>query len=159
MGEANRRDDRNVSKPCSSINGIPNQAGNNKVNGLNEHRKANKLLAQGSQEDIAAARSLLQKKHLRHSLFFAHLALEKMLKAFVVRQTNEIPPYIHNLVRLVEIAKLNIGPERLDFLRKFNIFQLEGRYPDYTPGPLDIKIARERLSEAEETLKWLTDQF
>ncbi len=30
----------------------------------------------GGQEDLAAAKSLLEKGHLRHGLFFAHLALE-----------------------------------------------------------------------------------
>jgi len=47
----------------------------------------------------------------------------------------------------------------LDFLRKFNIFQLEGRYPDYTPGQLNMKIAKDRLSSAEEMHKWLTKKF
>jgi HEPN domain-containing protein len=31
----------------------------------------------GSQEDLDAARDLLAKKHFRHGLFFAHLAVEK----------------------------------------------------------------------------------
>lgn len=30
----------------------------------------------GSAEDLAAAESLIEKGHLRHGLFFAHLALE-----------------------------------------------------------------------------------
>ncbi len=34
----------------------------------------------GAEEDFAAAQSLPEKGHFRHSLFFAHLALEKMLK-------------------------------------------------------------------------------
>jgi HEPN domain-containing protein len=53
-----------------------------------------------SEEDFAAAQSLLEKGHLRHCLFFAHLALEKMLKAHVVVATKNIPPKIHDLVRL-----------------------------------------------------------
>ena len=54
----------------------------------------------GGQEDLAAAKSLLEKGHLRHGLFFAHLALEKLLKAHVTRQTKDIPPRIHNLACL-----------------------------------------------------------
>jgi len=45
----------------------------------------------GSDEDFAAAESLLSKGHLRHSLFFAHFAIEKMLKAHVTRDTRDIP--------------------------------------------------------------------
>ena len=68
-----------------------------------------------SNEDFAAAESLLEKGHLRHSLFFAHLAIEKMLKAHVTRQTKEIPPRIHNLIRLAELAKLKLDEDRKDF--------------------------------------------
>jgi HEPN domain-containing protein len=60
----------------------------------------------GAEEDFAAAQSLLEKGHYRHSLFFAHLALEKMLKALVVLKINDVPPKIHNLIRLSELAGL-----------------------------------------------------
>ena len=77
-----------------------------------------------------AAESLLEKGHLRHCLFFAHLAIEKMLKAHVTRQTKDVPPRTHNLIRLSEIAGLKLNPEQEQFLRKFGVYQLEGRYPD-----------------------------
>jgi len=110
-------------------------------------------------EDFAAGESLLEKGHLRHSLFFAHLAVEKMLKAFVTRQTNDVPPRIHNLVRLSEMAGLSVDPERAAFLRKFDMYQLEGRYPDSTGLVIDIEIAREKLVLAEDILKWLKAQL
>lgn len=56
-----------------------------------------------SDEDFAAAQSLLEKGHFRHCLFFAHLAIEKMLKAHVTWQTKDVPPRIHNLIRLAEL--------------------------------------------------------
>lgn len=66
-----------------------------------------------SDEDFDAAQSLLEKGHFRHSLFFAHLAIEKMLKAHVARQTKDIPPRIHNLIRPAEIAELSLEPKRV----------------------------------------------
>jgi len=81
-------------------------------------------------EDFAAAQSLLDKGHLRHALFFAHLAIEKMLKAHVTRQTGDLPPRIHNLVRLAEIAELMLDAEKTESLYEFGVYQLEGRYPD-----------------------------
>ena len=54
----------------------------------------------GAIEDWAAARSLLKDKKIRHGLFFAHLALEKLLKAHVCRDTQDLAPRIHNLNRL-----------------------------------------------------------
>jgi len=109
----------------------------------------------GSEEDLAAAESLLEKGHLRHSLFFAHLAIEKMLKALVVRETKAEPPRIHNLVRLAGLAGLEPSPEQQRFLRRFDLYQMEGRYPDSKPTIISRDIAGHELQEAAETLKWL----
>jgi len=114
---------------------------------------------QGSDEDFAAAQSLFEKGHLRHSLFFAHLAIEKMLKAHVTRQTNDIPPRIHNLIRLAEMAGLLLGPEQASFLRRFDLYQLEGRYPESARTIIDLKAADERLTQARDILKWLKAQL
>ncbi|HDZ69224.1 MAG TPA: HEPN domain-containing protein [Phycisphaerales bacterium] len=106
-------------------------------------------------EDFAAAESLLEKGHLRHCLFFAHLAVEKMLKAHVTRQTKDVPPRIHNLIRLAGIAGLPLDPEQESFLNGFDVYQLEGRYPDSAQVLLDLEAARGKLALAEEMLKWL----
>lgn len=112
-----------------------------------------------SEEDFAAAESLLAKGHWRHCLFFAHLAIEKMLKAHVTGQTKDIPPRIHNLVRLVGIAGLEPDPKQEQFLREFGIYQLEGRYPDSEQVLLHLDIANEEMSKAKEMLEWLKKQL
>ncbi len=109
----------------------------------------------GSEEDIAAAEALVEKGYLRHGLFFAHLAVEKILKAHVTRKTGEMPPRIHNLIRLAEIAELAVDSERTDFLRRFNLYQLEGRYPETCNAQLDTAAAHERLASAKEMVEWL----
>jgi len=108
-----------------------------------------------SDEDFAAAQSLLEKGHLRHSLFFAHLAIEKILKAHVTKQTKDIPPRIHNLVRLAKLAQLNLNPDQLEFLREFNLYQLEGRYHDDKPVPIDTGLTQKEILRAEKMLIWL----
>ena len=113
----------------------------------------------GSNEDFAAAKSLLEKGHFRHSLFLAHLAVEKMLKAHVVRQTNDMPPRIHNLVRLAEMAALELEPAHDRFLREFNVYQLEGRYPDSEQVWLDLGAAKKEISTAGDMLAWLSKQL
>ena len=110
-------------------------------------------------EDFAAAESLLERGHLRHCLFFAHLAIEKMLKAHVTRQTNKVPPRMHNLVRLAEIANIKLDSERVEFLREFGIYQLEGRYPDSEQVSVDSDIVRDEISRAKEMLIWLKRQL
>ncbi len=110
-------------------------------------------------EDFAAAQSLLEKGHLRHSLFFAHLAIEKMLKAHVTLQTGDLPPRIHNLVRLAEIAELRFDPEKAESLHEFGVYQLEGRYPDSEQITLDLQTAGAELLKAKEMLEWLKRQL
>jgi HEPN domain-containing protein len=113
----------------------------------------------GGREDLAAAKSLLEKGHLRHGLFFAHLAMEKLLKAHVTRQTKDVPPRIHNLARLAEIAKLSISSEQSSFLNEFGVYQLEECYPDSVELNLDPVFARGEISRAEELLNWLIKQL
>jgi HEPN domain-containing protein len=80
----------------------------------------------GSDEDFGAAEALVEKDRFRHSLFFAHPAIEKLLKAHVTRTTQEVPPKLRNLVRLAELAGPALRPEQVGRLRTFNLYQLEG---------------------------------
>lgn len=114
---------------------------------------------QSCQEDYAAAQSLYEKGHLRHALFFAHLAVEKMLKAHVVKRTEKMPPKIHNLIRLAEIAQLQPTQQNLNFLARFGLYQLEGRYPDVSVIPLDTVTTKEKLASVMEILEWLKTQL
>lgn len=113
----------------------------------------------GSAEDLAAAESLLEKGHLRHCLFFAHLALEKMLKAHVTRQTKAMPPRIHRLPRLAVMAGLKPDGEQMDLLREFGAYHIEGRYPDAEQLEMDQDLAREELRKTREMLIWLSRQL
>ncbi len=46
----------------------------------------------GAKEDVETARVLLERDKRREALFFAHLALEKALKALVVKATRDLAP-------------------------------------------------------------------
>ena len=113
----------------------------------------------GAIEDWAAARSLLKDKKIRHGLFFAQLALEKLLKAHVCRDTQDLAPRIHNLNRLVARTTLNLSQERGDVLAEMNAFNLEGRYPDLLITPPTKKEADEYMRRAQEVYEWLLNQL
>jgi HEPN domain-containing protein len=113
----------------------------------------------GAEEDFAAAQPLLEKGYLRHCLFFVHLALEKMLKAHVAAKTKDVPPRIHNLVRLAQLARLGLDREQEFFLRRFDVYQMEGRYPDSQQVSINLKIAQEEIQKAKEMLEWLKAQL
>jgi HEPN domain-containing protein len=112
----------------------------------------------GSDEDMAAARCLLEGGHWRQALFLAHLSLEKLLKAHVARHTKDVPPRTHDLVRLAELAGLRLDKARKAALGEFGVYQLEGRYPGSAPAAVDAALARQEMERAEELLRWLTEQ-
>lgn len=113
----------------------------------------------GAEEDWVVARDLISQNKLRHGLFFAHLALEKTLKALVCKATSELAPPIHNLVRLAERAGLNLPEADRDILAEVNEFNIEGRYPELMLPPPSRSEADIYLSNISEVLKCLNSLF
>ena len=110
-------------------------------------------------EDWVVACSLIRQQHTRHGLFFAHLALEKAIKAHVCRVTRDLAPRTHNLVRLAEVASLRMSDEQIDVLAEFNAFSLEGRYPEQLSAPPTAAEAMDGLERAEPVYAWLMQQL
>jgi HEPN domain-containing protein len=109
----------------------------------------------GAREEWQVAEELLERGRVRHALFFTHLAIEKALKARVCRQTMDLAPRTHNLVRLAEVARLSPGPERLRVLSRLNDFSQAGRYPETTGPMLTPDQARRHVTDASEVFQWL----
>jgi HEPN domain-containing protein len=83
-----------------------------------------------AEEAKQVAEHLFEKKDYSYSLFFGHLAIEKLLKALYVTRKAEQAPYIHNLLRLAESIGLSLTDEQRDDLIRITVFHLESRYPD-----------------------------
>ena len=113
----------------------------------------------GAIEDWEVAQELVSKGRGRHGLFFAHLAIEKLMKAHVCRHTQDLAPRIHNLVRLAEMAALSLNQTQIDIIAEMNAFSIEGRYPDSLISPLSQGEAQDYLSRAEEVYQWLMNQL
>lgn len=112
---------------------------------------------EGAKEDWSIAIRLIDEGQTRHGLFFLNLAIEKALKSHVCRQTRDIAPKIHNLMRLAEIAALELSQEQMDILADLNEFQIEGRYPEFLKPPLTKEAALAISVRAEEVFQWLTN--
>mgnify|MGYP001573493690 FL=1 len=80
--------------------------------------------------DMETADTLFQNRKYDWCLFIGHLVIEKVLKAFYVQSKKEIPPKIHNLVRLAENTGISFTDEQLALLADINDFNIETRYPD-----------------------------
>ena len=112
----------------------------------------------GAEEDWDVAQSLVLQGKLRHGLFFAHLACEKQLKALVCKETQQLAPPMHNLIRLSDKAGLSLDDEQRDLLAEVNEFNIEGRYPELLlplPTRLEAEQYMARISEVLQCLNRL----
>lgn len=113
----------------------------------------------GADEDFEVATQLVDSGKIRHGLFFLHLSLEKIIKAYICRNTGDIAPRLHNLSVLAEMSGIDFQQEQLDFLAEMNPLNIEGRYPD-TWGPLPSRAEANTLVEQSgEILLWLMNQL
>lgn len=111
-----------------------------------------------SADDWGTAEDLLKSKRYAPCLFFIHLAIEKLLKARVVKITNASAPHVHDLVTLAQLANITFTEEQGDYLREVNTFNIRARYDDYkrefykraTP---EFTLAH--FNKANEFIKWL----
>lgn len=112
-----------------------------------------------AEEDWIVAQDLVAHNRIRHGLFFAHLAIEKTIKAHVCRTTAGLAPPIHNLVRLAEKAGITLSDTHRDTLAEVNEFNIEGRYPEMLlPQPSRVE-AEEYVMRISEVLQCLNSLF
>ena len=111
-------------------------------------------------KDLAIAEKLIVRdSETAYGLFFVHMALEKIIKAHVVRQTRTFPPKNHNLVALVNLGKLNLSQEQSDFCGKINVYNIEARYPGIFAESPTVEKASQYLAYAKELISWLIAQL
>lgn len=80
---------------------------------------------ESAEYDFETGKSLLESKKFPYALFFAHLAIEKILKAIVVKKTEEHAPHTHSLVLLAKSTNINIKDQMLDQLAEYMEFHIE----------------------------------
>jgi len=114
-------------------------------------------------EDFDCANVLYQANHFAQSLFWAHLALEKLSKALWVKNNEgNTPPFVHNLLRLITQTGEQFSDEQLQFINEMNTFQIKGRYPDYAESleeTVTHDICEEYLTKTKELMICLHEKL
>jgi len=107
----------------------------------------------GAKESLEFADMLVSElQHFGPSLFWAHLALEKTLKAHVCKETKEIAPRLHDLVKLAEIGKIELQPEQVEFFQTMNFYFREGNYLGLEYPEPSEQQTREYINRAKEMI-------
>jgi|ERR1035437_827004 HEPN domain-containing protein len=106
---------------------------------------------------------LMKGRKYVHALFFGHLYLEKLSKALWVQSNTEnYPPKTHNLLKLLNEAKIVLEEEDQLFLLKLNKYQIEGRYPEDIENLYAIthkELATEYIKTIKQLQLWLRKQL
>ena len=113
--------------------------------------------------DVDCAKVLQSAEHFAQSLFWAHLCVEKSLKALWVKNNAEnTPPFVHNLLRLAIATNENFSENQLEYFNEMNIFQIKGRYPDYADNLDKIvtsEVCNEYITKTQEILQCLQEKL
>jgi len=112
--------------------------------------------AERAQYDLATADAMFQAGRYLYVLFCCQQAAEKALKAVIAKKTGELPPRVHNLLRLAEVAGIESSQEQIHFLSKLSGYYIQSRYPEEiraAGATITQELAREVLGKTEQTVK------
>lgn len=115
-----------------------------------------------AEESLIVAEHLFEKRDFSYSLFFGHLAVEKMIKAILVKNGNPQVPRTHNLLRLAKAAQIRLNDAQQSSLIRITAFNLETRYPDYKKEfrkKCTQQFTRMELEKIREVAKWLKSKL
>ena len=83
-------------------------------------------------DDLNTAEKLFSVEKFDWCLFLGHLVLDKTLKSHYVQDNeNQMPPRIHNLVKLAKKTRLPLNEDLILFLDEVSDFNLEVSYSEY----------------------------
>ena len=115
---------------------------------------------QSAIRDWEVARDLVKAERYMHALFFAHLVVEKLLKAHWVNEYEEnVPPRVHNLNALYDQLNIELPPTLKDELPVITSWNIEARYQDYKDQFFKMctpEYTNKKLLIVEELTTWLT---
>jgi HEPN domain-containing protein len=103
-----------------------------------------------SDDDFETMMAMFETKRFNWSLFVGHLMIEKLLKAYYVKSKQDFPPFIHNLLRLAELAGIGMTGEQKVFFVTVTAFNINARYDDY-------KLSFQKKCTLEYTTKWINE--
>lgn len=117
----------------------------------------------GAKEAWQIAGELKKLKHYSASLFYCHLAIEKILKGLIVKRTGKHAPYLHELDILSrKVPNLSLSNKQVDSLKRISAFNIAGRYDDIKYAfhkACTIKFTEKYYQISKELYLWLKKQY
>ena len=117
-----------------------------------------------SDDDLLTAKTLLQGKRFLHCGYFCHQVIEKAFKAAVARNTDEVPPRIHDLPKLGKLGEIwdKMSDNQKEAVDALAPMQIEARYPAYKEQiaqTLTPDFCAKMVERTEALLCWIKQQL
>jgi HEPN domain-containing protein len=114
-----------------------------------------------STDDVKTAKAMLLAKRYNYTMFMCQQALEELLKAIIVIQTNDHPPYLHDLILLSRKIKLKVPNHILKHLTDINPHYIIARYKPqrFSPQVYNLAAAKRTIKTTQETIQWFTGKM
>lgn len=90
-----------------------------------------KFWVESSDLNHASMHNMFLNKEFVWALFVGHLCIEKLLKAYYVKEIDTITPRIHDLYKLAVRCRLEMTEEQMDALLYVTLFNIEARYEEF----------------------------
>lgn len=115
-----------------------------------------------AEEDTKVAESLFRSRYYNHCLFFCHLFVEKILKAYFTREKDDTPPPTHDLLRLAKRTSLEADESLEKDLEEITTFNIRARYNNikrefYKKATKDY--TSKWFKRSEEIYQWIKKQI
>ncbi len=115
-----------------------------------------------SDDDYETMRHLYNSKDYHWALFIGHIVIERLIKAIVVKKTNDHSPFTHDLRRLAKLSQIDFNKEHLAWLDTITTFNLNTRYDSYKQAfykKCTKEFVSEWITKIEEIRSWIKAQL
>lgn len=120
-----------------------------------------KFWLSSSLDDLDTAKAMIAAHRYNYAMFMCQQSLEELLKAIIMIESGDHPPYVHDLITLSKKINLQIPKYIHKILRDINPHYIVARYK---PQRFDPKIynkttAKETVEVTQEAIKWFTEKM
>lgn len=117
--------------------------------------------AERAQYDLDTAEYLLAGGRYLYVLFCCQQALEKQFKSLILLKSGNEPPFVHNLIRLAELASIELDQEQEEALQALSLFYTKSRYEEdlkRLSRAANAEYTTRLLEKTKEMCQWLSSQ-
>jgi len=111
-----------------------------------------------SEKDYKTMMNLYNSKDYHWSLFIGHIVIERLIKAMVVKETNNHAPFTHDLRRLAKLSQIEFSNEHFVWLDTITTFNLNARYDSYKQAfynKCTLDFTAKWVSNIKELRQWI----